>query len=105
MKTLRHDYLDKIALAQAEVNYATGARALVNEEIALTRMSIYHRPSAHIDWAAEHMGAVRRILRAEEREDDDWGDNAGRPMLPEIDVIPEPEPRPAGDLTYTRRIK
>lgn len=57
-RTLPHDWLDRELLRRHEHNYASGASALVQQEIAGIAQSIYHKPSAHLDWSVRHIGRV-----------------------------------------------
>lgn len=89
---------------------AIRAHAYWNGQLERVKDLTYNKPTDHLDWSAQHMGAVsRRRMLAERTDDDDWDDNhvdyvhRDTPELP-----PEPEPNVkhiAGNLIVQRKIR
>jgi hypothetical protein len=118
------DQVERELFAQAEINYMSGATALVEAELALTRMSIYHKPGYNRNWSWDYQTEAR-IRRGtpspkqydwedepEFRRDADADEPEGRPELRtngsvaigiEHDEDPIPLPFVAGHLSYTRK--
>lgn len=94
-RTLPHDWLDRELLRRHEHNYASGASALVQQEIAGVSQSLYHKPGGSWDWSwnyateayirgRKHAGsgyqwdADTPAPSASGYEDDDWSVNLRR---------------------------
>ena len=68
------DAIERILFAQAEHNYMSGARAQVEAELALTRLSIYHKPGYNRNWSWDYRTEARIRGGTSSQKQHDWED-------------------------------
>lgn len=80
------DQIERVLFAQAEVNYMSGATALVQQEIALTQQSMYHKPAYSRNWSWDYQ-AEARIRGGKAVKQHDWDDFAEKRAEPYADEL------------------
>lgn len=119
------DQIERALFAQAELNYMSGATALVRMEIALTQRAMYHKPGFNRNWAWDHRTEARiRGLLGKPAQQYDWDEvtesrrdadadeedqlalrDTGSHTL--LTLIPAEDPKPApvvaGHIGHTRK--
>lgn len=116
------DQIERVLFAQAEVNYMSGATALVQQEIALTQQSMYHKPAYSRNWSWDYQ-AEARIRGGKAVKQYDWDETAEARRDTETDepvyfrdaggtsalpAMPTDDPKPplsivAGHITHVRK--